>query len=113
MPGANPADLASRGITSADSGTLETWLKGPEWMLNDIETETVEIRNNQQVLEECITEMKVKDRQSFQNTCSLVCTEASYQIQNVIDVRRFSSFQKLTTVTSMVLRFVRRLRKAI
>ena len=108
----NPADLASRGITSADSGALETWLKGPEWMLNDIGTETIEIRNNQQVPEECITEMKVKDRQSFQKTCSLVCTEASYQIQNVIDVRRFSSFQKLITVTSMVLRFVRRSRKA-
>ncbi len=34
----------------------------------------------------------VKDRQSLQNTCSFVCTEASYQIQNVIDIRRFRQF---------------------
>ena len=55
--------------------------------------------------------MKAHNRRAIQNTCSLVCNETSYQIQNVINLRRFSSFQRLVTVTSMVLRFIRRCKK--
>ncbi|CAB4008480.1 PREDICTED: uncharacterized protein LOC107346460, partial [Paramuricea clavata] len=94
------------------SGALQTWLNGPQWMLKDIESEGVEGKNNEECPEECITEMKANDRKAFQNTCLLVCTETSYQIQSIIDVRRFSSYQKLITVTSMVLRFIRRVKKA-
>ena len=108
----NPADIASRGATSTDSGARQTWLNGPQWMLNDTRNKEVEEKNNAEFPEECITEMKANDRRTFQNTCSLVCAETSYQIQNIIDVRRFSSFQKLITVTCIVLRFILRVRKA-
>jgi hypothetical protein len=77
-----------------------------------IESEGVEGKNNDEFPKEYITEMKANDRKEFQNTCSLICTETSYQIQNIIDVRRFSSYQKLITATSMVLRFIRRVKKA-
>jgi hypothetical protein len=32
----NPADIASRGATCTDSGALQTWLDGLQWMLKDI-----------------------------------------------------------------------------
>ena len=66
LPGkVNPADIASRGATSTDSGALQTWLNGPQWMLKDIESEGVEGKNNEECPEECITELKANDRKHF------------------------------------------------
>ena len=50
----NPADLASRGATSTDSGALQTWLNGPQWMLKDTGNKEVEEKNNTEFREECI-----------------------------------------------------------
>ena len=38
----NPADIASRDINSTDSGELEFWLNGPDWMLKDIKIDDSE-----------------------------------------------------------------------
>ena len=107
----NPADIASRGATSSD---LQTWLNGPAWMLHDIESEGVDncTRDDEGVPEECVAEMKSDSRKEFENTCLLVCNEASYQIHNVIDVRRYGSFSKLIAVTTIILRFIRQLKKS-
>jgi hypothetical protein len=40
----NPADIASRDINSTDSGELEFWLNGPDWMLKDIEIDDSEVK---------------------------------------------------------------------
>ena len=104
----NPADIASRGATSSD---LQTWLNGPALMLHDIETEGVDncTRDDEGVPEECVAS---DSRKEFENTCLLVFTEASYQIHNVMDVRRYGSFSKLIAVTTIILRFIRQLKKS-
>ena len=106
----NPADLASRGVCIKDLLESKLWWHGPEWMLNPNHVWTVwETESSQDIKDpEIFYEAKLDAIESRQNTSQMVTrTKNPFGI----DTHRFSSLTKLLRVTSLVNRFINRLKR--
>ena len=92
----NPADLGTRGLTAAKLEKGDLWWHGPEWLRGPKEDwpERLEIEETPESTKEqkkaVVSTVKVSDPVS---------------IENVIDVGRYSSKEKLLRVTAFVQRF--------
>ena len=100
----NPADLPSRGMTFLELSVSLLWRRGPEWLQSGFEPPSTSPAKN--IPEDCLIELKPS-----QPLC-LVATTETKTIDSIVDITRFSSLQKLLQTTGMVLRAVKRFRKA-
>ena len=102
--GDNPADLPSRGLTPCELAASQLWRNGPDWLKKkELTCEDLEV----QMPEECKTEMKVEVSHS------LLAKMTALGIGQLLDCEDFSSFCRLISVTTTVLKFCYNLLKSI
>ena len=101
----NPADLPSRGVTFLELSVNLLWRRGPEWLQSGFEPNSP-TSQDQNMPEDCLIELKPS-----QPLC-LVTTTESKALDSIIDLTRFNSLQKLLRMTAMVLRAVKRFKRA-
>ena len=98
----NPADIPSRGVTSTEMPQkVELWLHGPD-NLGGMESE----QPQEDLPEECITELKKKETQPA--AVSLITHST---LDEIFPCTRFNSLKKLVRVTGYVLKFIAILKK--
>ena len=102
----NPADLPSRGLTPSELANHTWWFKGPDWLV-DVEPEESQAS---QMPDECIAELRAKDRKAVCNVSLLAVTER-VEISQFIDPEKYSNLNHLLRVTANVLKFIGRLRR--
>ena len=95
----NPADLPSRGLTPRELAASQLWKNGPDW-LREIELSCAEVEI--QMPEECNSEMKISKAQMLH---SLLAKSTVPGIGLLMKCEDFSSFQRLTAATAIVLKF--------
>ena len=89
----NPADLPSRGLSLPNLSLSQLWSEGPEW-LND---EFSEIHfDDITIPEECVTELRGTE------SYNLLVTEERKGLSEIIDCQRYSSINRLLSVTAYV-----------
>ena len=93
----NPADLPSRGMSLTQLTTSDLWRRGPDWLTSG---ELSVCQEEEPMPEECIQELKAKDRRLLH---SLVVVEPTTRISQLIQCEHFSSAQRLLRVTAYVL----------
>ncbi len=98
----NPSDLGTRGASAAKLQHCTLWWEGPEFLKEDQDS-WPEQPSELKPAEEAIVEEK--------SPSLLVKTEGSIGLQNVVELERFSSLQKLLRCTARVFRFVENCRK--
>ena len=91
-----PADLGTRGLTTAKLEKSDFWWHGPEWLRGPKE----DWPERQEIEETPESTKKLKKA-----VVSTVKVSDVVSIVNVIDVCRYSSKEKLVRVTAFVLRF--------
>ena len=99
----NPADLLTRGITAARYRDNRLWLKGPEWLFDK---QRWPDQNNAKAL---ITVLSAVTKEP--DTDQPLMNEEDCGIHRVINIEKFSTYQKLLRVTAFVMRFVRNRRE--
>ena len=97
----NPADIATRQLKLENLNNNKLWWFGPEFIKQQKWPEEKSIAESPEVL--------IEEKQKS-TTANVVNDSESMNIHNIIDIERFSSYNKLLRVTSYVLRFVKRLR---
>ena len=98
----NPADLPSRGLTVLELTANQLWRCGPDWLRNT--SPPLIVPPTQDIPELCTAELKV-------GTHSLLIPPSSCRLSDIIDVKRFSSMDKLCRVTSRLLLFLKILKR--
>lgn len=98
----NPADLLTRGIKSEQLQNSELWWKGPQWLTEgDWPIDQIF---------ECNTDVEVQSEKcnsvDFTNTVQSTGF-SNLGITSIIEVKNFSSLQRLTRVAAYVLRFIK------
>ena len=104
----NPADLTTRGVLASELKNNEFWYKGPSWLRLPIDQWPVN-ESYVEVTDESVVEMRAEDRKRVEQTEVMLAVVAD----DVIDVRRFSSLQRLLRVTAYVKRFVHNTRNKL
>ena len=109
----NPADIASRGTSPAILAE-STWVSGPDWLklyegAMKTSEETAKVK---QAPVESLQEAKKEHRELASNLpCSSLLTgSSSLVVSAVIDCNKFSTLNRLLTITALVLRFTRKLK---
>ena len=106
----NPADIITK-IKICDISANNLWLEGPHFLKNIVEFNN---RSRKQ------TKIEIDD--SLLNSCNeriiktssyLISGEKKINIQNIIDIKNFSTLKKLLIITSWVLRFTRNVKSRI
>ena len=97
----NPADILSRGLALLELSVNTLWHNGPNWLP---EAEDGEADDNQEIPDECLSEMKTKDRTQVQG---LLTTDSTIGLSNIFNCEDFSSIDGLLKVTALVLTFCR------
>ena len=100
----NPADLPSRGMLPAELTDSSLWFIGPSWLCEQ-ESVVFEPQLNIELSEESRVELCVHDRKVL----GLLTVGA--QLNQIIDIERFSSLDRLLRVTTYILKFLWKLRK--
>ena len=100
----NPANIPLRGLAPLELSVNTLWCSGPNWLP---EAEDGEADDNQEIPDECLSEMKAKDRTRVQG---LLTTDSSIGLSNIFNCEDFSSIDQLLMVTALVLKFCRLLR---
>ena len=103
----NPADLPSRGMSLTQLATSDLWRRGPGWLTGG---ELSVCQEEEPMPEECIRELKAKDRKLLH---SLVVVEPTTSIGQLIQCERFSSAQRLLRVTAYVLLAAEKFKKKL
>ena len=93
----NPADLGSRGVTANILRDSKLWWKGPEWMTRDKD----HWKND--TLYDISDEITSERKKAFVH---VAIAKQETGIHNIMEVGKFSSFNKLLHVTAFVLRFI-------
>ena len=101
----NPADIPSRGLTPLELSVNMLWRHGPSW-IDTAECDTQEFT----MPEECVTEMKAKDKCEVH---SLLTTDVPMGLGQIMKCENFSTFSRLCRVTAYVLRFVKAMKSRI
>ena len=94
--GDNPADIGSRGASAKELSGSELWWHGPSWLTEPIDRWPV--RN----LIEPTAESKEEDKRTAILT---VISHATHGIDGVIEIKDYSTLQRLCRVTAWVKRF--------
>ena len=90
----NPADIGTRESSALKIDTDQRWWYGPQLPHPKVEKIATDIKSNPEVIKERpVVTLSVQ-------------FDPSNSVRNLIDVKRFSSLQKLLNVTAYVLRFV-------
>jgi len=106
----NPADIPSRGMSAPELSCCSTWRTGPAWLSESNLEPTLDENSSMDPPAECLDEMTLKKRNQ---QVSLLVTEESIHISELIKCDRFSSLQRLLRVTALVIKFVRILRSRV
>ena len=100
----NPADVPSRGTTPLELFTKVLWYTGPPWLgQGEVRNSTVD--EESQTPEEWLSELK-KEKQLV---IRLLTTGTESRLSQIIDCKKFGSFERLIVTTSLVLKFYRML----
>lgn len=105
----NPADLPSRGMSFTQLTTSDLWRRGPDW-LTSAELSVCREGDPTCMPEECIQELRAKDRRLLH---SLVVFEPTTRIGQLIQCEHFSSAQRLLRVTAYVLLAAEKFKKKL
>eukprot|EP00731_Ephydatia_muelleri_P027563 Em0019g436a len=97
----NPADLPSRGTDLSKIANDTLWLMGPSFVCDEPIDDDPPLE--EATLKECTSELRMNDRQRFEEVYSLLITS---DIEAVINCENFSSLQKLLRTTAYVLKFI-------
>ena len=103
----NPADIASRGIKATALKESSLWLHGPEFLSKESAYWPVQPVNVQAKEELCELKSAKPTVSSLLNTC----TEKEANLESIINPESYSSLTKLIRVTSLVLLFVKKLKR--
>ena len=108
----NPADILSRGMNSRELAASTLWWNGPKWLINPEGSEETNKFDVELPPEECLAEMKAKDRKAelVGDLSALTVNSQSTSLGNVIDCRAFSCLERLLRVTALVFKFIRLLK---
>ncbi len=93
----NPADLPSRGMSFTQLAASTLWKNGPDWLRSG---ELGMWQQEEPLPEECVEELKAKDRRLLH---SLIVIETTAGIGQLIQCEHFSSAQSLFRVTAHIL----------
>jgi len=105
--GDNPADLLTRGISTAELISSELWMNGPPWLTTG--DWPICHLHDEKILS-CQSESINDEHHSHVNSTHCDNTEKQ-GISCVIDIKRFSKLEKLLRVTAYVLRFIKTTKK--
>ena len=97
----NPADLPSRGMTTAELQVSHLWRYGPDWLVSGPTTDNTS--DTTEMPGECSKELKSNNKQSH----NLISIEAKCNIDDIIQCERFHSYRRLVRVTAYVVRAVK------
>ena len=96
----NPADYLSRSMTAKAFLKSDLWFFSPSW-LTDV--------NNWPKIVCNVSEVEEHNYSEHVNVCELNVISS----ENVIDIKRFSSYSKLLNVTALVFYFIRTLKNKV
>ena len=106
----NPADLPSRGAELSMLIDDPLWLNGPKWLCGINPTEDCELPPENAVLEECVLEMRNKERLQVKGAHNLLSTTG---LDTVINCENFSSLTRLLRTTAYVRKFTERVKAKV
>ena len=101
----NPADVPSRGSAPLELSVNALWRDGPEWLQ---EKQLYDTKAELPMPEDCIEEMKAKDRNLVHG---LLTTKEPSGLGQVMNCEDFSTLDRLLQVTAQVLKFCRILKQ--
>ena len=115
----NPADLLSRGMRAADLKTCDKWWKGPEFLLQPVETwplnkvinrptENAELKSTTKPVDTQEIQMAGTnhDSQSDEEIRQVFVTTVEMDTPSTVDPHLYSSWLKLRRITAWVNRFI-------
>ena len=93
----NPADLGSRGVTAGQLVEDSKWWLGPSWLRKG--------KGNwpKSILIEDSDDIGSERKKT---AIAMIVTKSDVEVRNVIDIQRYSSFNKVLRVTAYVRRFI-------
>ena len=98
----NPADIPSRGTNPLELSTKVLWHTGPPWLGQGELSRSPDDEDSEHP-EECLSELK-KDQQQVHG---LLTAGTESGLSQIIDCKKFGSFERLIVTTSLVLKFCR------
>ncbi|XP_022807946.1 uncharacterized protein LOC111344944 [Stylophora pistillata] len=103
----NPADIPSRGVSPSELSVCALGIERPTWLSDNAETGGEEFDNGQ-LPQECLEEMKARDKEEWKSetSSSLLVVAETISIANIVTCEDYSNLQRLFRVTALVLRFV-------
>ena len=104
----NPADIASRGIKATALKESSLWLHGPEFLSKESAYWPVQPVNVQAKEELCELKSAKPTVSSLLNTCT---EKQEANLESIINPESYSSLTRLIRVTSLVLLFVKKLKR--
>ena len=104
----NPGDIASRGIKATALKESSLWLHGPEFLSKESAYWPVQPVNVQAKEELCELKSAKPTVSSLLNTCT---EKQEANLESIINPESYSSLTKLIKVTSLVLLFVKKLKR--
>ena len=98
-------------MNSRELAASTLWWNGPKWVINPEGSEETN-KFDELPPEECLVEMKAKDRKAelVGDLSALTVNSQSTSLDNVIDCRGFSCLERLLRVTALVFKFIRLLK---
>ena len=108
LPGKeNIADLPSRGCLPEELSTKKSnWINGPSWLSQEISTWPISKNINRFTNKE--EEEFIKTEMQTSAVSTIIATEkkSTISVENVIDPYRYSTLEKILSVTATCLRFI-------
>ncbi|GFQ92089.1 integrase catalytic domain-containing protein [Trichonephila clavata] len=93
----NPADLLTRGLSVKNLKKCDAWWNGPHWLHQPEENWP---KSEVEGVEEKNLELRRKSEKTIQNQCILEPND------HVLDLKKYSSLNKVFRVTAWILRFL-------
>ena len=98
----NPDDLGSRGVSAKVLQTSRIWWEGPHWLVMGEQYWPTELL--------LMDSQEIRDKKKKESVVLPVAANSEVGIQNIIDVKRYSTVHKLYRITLYVVCFIRNLR---
>ncbi len=110
----NPSDYATRGLTTTELVSNQLWWNGPKWLTKHQSAwPQWNAEPNSDLEFQIESEMKFRQKKQMIEISAMgvEVTKVPSAFTEVIDIRRFSSLNKLQNVTVLCLRFIKKLVK--